>query len=136
MGHEIPQPSGWLQFYQFWKSHIFYVNVRLIVFLVEQGEEVEAQMKRIEATKGVIGTLVVDPDGKQHQKAEQYCSEWCSVAFFHRGNKIFMDVIISWNGRKLIKVKDKNYGLRQLKTLFWCQKVTVGVFRRGTVLVL
>uniref|UniRef100_A0A3Q3CP09 Dynein light chain roadblock n=1 Tax=Haplochromis burtoni TaxID=8153 RepID=A0A3Q3CP09_HAPBU len=27
------------------------------------GEEVEAQMKRIEATKGVIGTLVVDPDG-------------------------------------------------------------------------
>uniref|UniRef100_A0A3Q2VCT9 Dynein light chain roadblock-type 2 n=2 Tax=Haplochromini TaxID=319058 RepID=A0A3Q2VCT9_HAPBU len=33
------------------------------MFLVEQGEEVEAQMKRIEATKGVIGTLVVDPDG-------------------------------------------------------------------------
>lgn len=45
------------------------------MFLFEQGEEVEAQMKRIEATKGVIGTLVVDPDGKQHQKAEQYCSE-------------------------------------------------------------
>uniref|UniRef100_A0A3Q0R0Q0 Dynein light chain roadblock n=1 Tax=Amphilophus citrinellus TaxID=61819 RepID=A0A3Q0R0Q0_AMPCI len=33
------------------------------MFLVKQAEEVEARMKRIAATKGVIGTLVVNPDG-------------------------------------------------------------------------
>lgn len=82
MGHKIPQPSGWLQFYQLWKSHIFYVNVHLIMCLVEQGEEVEAQMKRIEATKGVIGTLVVDPDGKQHQKQSSTAQNDALSLFF------------------------------------------------------